>query len=296
MFSGRKKIWGVILLVAIVLCAAFVLISLYSGSSEPVYVPTESSTLTEPQEILIGKSVEGREINAYVFGTGKTPLLFIGGIHGGYEWNSVVLAYRFIDYFKQNPNTIPENFSVAVIPSANPDGVYKYIGKEGKFDLTDLPAEKNTTGLGRFNARGVDLNRNFDCRWSPEASWRNNKVGAGDFPFSEPESQAIRDFVLKIKPRAVVSWHSQANTIYAGECGNGILPETTDIMNIYSEKSGYLKSTTFDDYVVTGDLEGWLATINIPSITVELKTHETVEWEQNLAGVLGLFDYYSRAN
>jgi len=36
---------------------------------------------------------------------------------------------------------------------------------------------------------------------------------------------------------------------------------------------------------VTGDASDWLATIGVPSIGAELKTHETVEFEQNLAGL-----------
>ncbi|MDA1334643.1 MAG: hypothetical protein O2794_01340 [bacterium] len=48
----------------------------------------------------------------------------------------------------------------------------------------------------------------------------------------------------------------------------------------------------FDAYEITGDAEGWLASINIPAITVELKTHETIEWSQNKAGIEALFKYY----
>ena len=58
---------------------------------------------------IIGRSVEGRVIDAYVYGSGPTHLMFVGGIHGGYEWNSVLLAYQFMDYLKANPNVIPKN-------------------------------------------------------------------------------------------------------------------------------------------------------------------------------------------
>ena len=64
-------------------------------------------------------------------------------------------------------------------------------------------------------------------------------------------------------------------------------------MNVYAKASGYNAIKTFDSYAITGDSEGWLASINIPAITVELKTHETVEWEQNLAGIKALLDYYN---
>ena len=53
---------------------------------------------TEVAHAVIGTSVEGRTIDAYTYGDGDTNLLFVGGIHGGYEWNSVLLAYEMMDH------------------------------------------------------------------------------------------------------------------------------------------------------------------------------------------------------
>ena len=242
---------------------------------------------------IIGTSVEGRNIDAYVYGSGPTHLMFVGGIHGGYEWNSVLLAYKFMDYLNANPSFVPSNISVAIIPSANPDGVYDVIGKAGRFTLSDVPTTEQINGTGRFNAHNVDLNRNFDCKWKPKGTWKNKIVSAGTSAFSEPEARAIRDFVQTYSPASAIFWHSQANAVYASECENGILPKTLDIMNAYSRASGYTAIKKFDSYEVAGDVEGWLASINIPAITVELQTHETVEWERNLAGINALFRYYS---
>ena len=249
----------------------------------------EKTEEVNPLHTVIGTSVEGRNIDAYKYGNGKNYLLLIGGIHGGYEWNSVVLAYRFLNYLNASSTVLSENLTVTVIPSLNPDGVYKVIGKVGRFESTDVPSGV-ATAPGRFNAHTVDLNRNFDCRWKPESMWKNNVVSAGTKPFSEPEAQALRDFVLANKPDAVVFWHSQANAVYASECGKGILPETLNLLDVYSRASGYSAVKSFDAYETSGDAEGWLASIGIPTISVELKSHETVEWEQNLAGTKALID------
>jgi hypothetical protein len=238
----------------------------------------------------IGSSVEGRTLEAYTFGTGDTHLLFIGGIHGGYEWNSVLLAYEFIDHLTANPAIIPEGLTVNVIPSLNPDGVYKVIGKEGRFTPEDALLETNPAA-GRFNANGVDLNRNFDCKWQPESTWRGNIVSAGTETFSEPEAAALRDYVVNSNPKAVVFWHSQSDAVYASECENGILPGTRELMNAYAGAAGYKAVDVFDAYPITGDAEGWLASIGIPAVTVELSSHTAIEWERNLKGfeaVLGL--------
>ena len=247
------------------------------------------------KKTVIGSSIEGRNIEAYKFGNGKKNILFVGGIHGGYEWNSSLLSYQLIDYLKNNPEIIPKNLSINIIPSANPDGLAQIVKKEGPFSKNDVQ-ESKIAGTGRFNSNNVDLNRNFNCKWKPKSTWRGNSVSAGTSAFSEPEAKAIRDFILKNNPSAVIFFHSQSNAVYASECENGILPDTIKIMNIYSKASGYPAIDSFDAYEITGDAEGWLASINIPAITVELKTHETIEWEQNLSGIKALFKYYEKGS
>ena len=155
---------------------------LYILLREPAKAPAPAvvEEVTEPptsSQSVIGTSVEGRPISAYTFGTGDTELLFVGGIHGGYEWNSVLLAYTFIDYLEANPSIIPPHLSITVIPSANPDGVFKVIGTEGRFVITDVPAIDQSAG--RFNAHKVDLNRNFACKWQATSTWRSLPVSAG---------------------------------------------------------------------------------------------------------------------
>ena len=285
--SFSKKIIGVVLVLLIGISIFFFVKKEKNTESLENDIPQ-----TPAQEIqTIGYSVEGRKIEAYSFGNGEKNLLFVGGIHGGYEWNSVMLAYKFIDYLNGNSELIPKNLKITVIPSANPDGLYKITGKEGRFGIDDVQ-ESDVLGLGRFNAHDVDLNRNFDCKWQPESTWRNQPVSAGTYAFSEPEAKTIQNFILENNPVAVIFWHSQSNAVYASECENGILPETIEIMNIYSEASGYPAIDSFDSYEVTGDAEGWLASIEIPAITVELKTNETIELNENLAGIKALFDYY----
>ena len=127
----------------------------------------------------IGTSIEGRDITAYNYGVGDTELLFIGGIHGGYEWNTVLVAYELMDYLKANPNVIPANVKVTVVPVLNPDGLNKTIGTSTRFSQTDIPAAQDKQVAGRFNANSVDLNRNFDCDWKQTGTWQNKAVSGG---------------------------------------------------------------------------------------------------------------------
>ncbi len=254
----------------------------------PPAVPTTPPAL-RPQ--IIGTSVENRAIEAYTYGTGPTHLLFVGGIHGGYEWNSVLLAYTFIDRLEAAPESIPESLTVTIIPALNPDGVFKVTGKDGRFARTDVKEGLDPATI-RFNANGIDLNRNFDCKWKPESTWRSKVVSAGSAAFSEPEAAAFPDYVAKINPSGVVFWHSQSNSVYASECTEGILPGTRTLMETYATAAKYPAVDSFDAYPVTGDAEGWLASIGIPAITVELATHETIEWDRNLAGFDAVLGQY----
>jgi len=289
----NKKIVTAIIIIVAFCVGIFAFVALQNKKTLTAPAKITEGINTVSKHTVIGTSVEKRNIDAYTYGTGKTHIVFVGGVHGGYEWNSVLLAYKFIDYMEANPEIIPDNLTVTVIPSANPDGVYKVVGKEGRFSATNLPPKEETVA-GRFNANGVDLNRNFDCNWKKESTWQNKVVSAGTKAFSEPEALAIKNFVLKNHPNAFVFWHSQANAVYASECNNGILTQTLDIMNAYSKASRYSAVKSFDAYPVSGDAEGWMASINIPAITVELQTHETIEWDKNLAGAKALFDYYSK--
>ena len=283
-----KCLFIVIIVFAVIGAGLFFFIHNEVQKISPPVIETKKITI---EHSIIGKSVQGRSIEAYTYGNGATHIAFVGGIHGGYEWNSVLLAYKLIDYLNINFRSLPTNLTVTVIPSANPDGVFKVIGKEGRFEITDIPTGTDES-IGRFNADKVDLNRNFACNWQATSTWKGNIVSAGTSVFSEPEARTIRDFVLKVKPKAMIFFHSQSNAVYASQCGMGILQGTRDIMNTYAKSASYPAVDVFDSYAVTGAVEDWLASINIPAITVELKTHNTVEWEKNLLGIKALFNYF----
>lgn len=252
------------------------------------------STTTLPVKI-IGQSVLGRAIESYTFGSGSTTLLFVGGVHGGYEWNSSALAYKFISELSDKTFPIPANLKVVIVPTLNPDGLYSATKLVGPFSDDNVVLDTNSpVGTGRLNANQVDLNRNFACKWKTTSTWQNKVVSAGTAPFSEPEAVALRDLVTEIKPVAVIFWHSQANTVYGSECENGVLPETLTLMNTYAKAANYKTLARFTAYPITGDAEGWLASIGIPAVTVEMETHKTSEWERNKAGVSAVINLYSK--
>ena len=245
------------------------------------------------KETILGTSVENRDITAYHFGEGEKEVLFVGGIHGGYSWNTVLLAYELMEYLEQNPKSIPEGVRVSIIPVLNPDGLNKTVGTAGKFSLTSVPQIQADTVAGRFNAHTVDLNRNFDCDWQTKGTWQDKEVSGGSAPFSEPESLAFKQYIESHKPVAVIVWYSSLGGVFASNCHNGILPETSALTTLYADASGYQAYENFDFYEITGDVVNWLAKNNIPAISVLLTTHTDTEWNMNLGAIEAVLNHYA---
>lgn len=295
--QSKKYVGG---LIAIILIAVATWLFFFNETPTPVEPEVVPPSVEEPApEVvvetikIIGYSVEGRAIESYTYGTGTTTLLFVGGVHGGYEWNSTLLAYDFIDNLENGMIVVPKNITIKVIPTLNPDGLFSVVQKEGRFAASEIPPnDAHTTGRGRFNANNVDLNRNFDCKWQPNSTWRGAKVSAGSSAFSEPEAESLRKLVLESNPVAVIFWHSQANSVYASECEDGILADTMTLMNTYATAASYIPVSVFDAYPITGDAEGWLASIGIPAITVELETRTSSEWERNKKAITAVLQNY----
>src|SRR3989338_3365881 len=255
--------------------------------------PVGNQTQDNATSTVIGVSVEGRNITAYHFGTGSKELLFIGGIHGGYEWNTVLVAYQLMDYLEANPSVVPANVKVTVIPVLNPDGLNKVVGTAGRFTQANVSSSQEVQVAGRFNANTVDLNRNFDCDWQASGTWQTKTVSGGSAAFSEPESQAIKDYAGSKKPAAAVVWDGAAGGVFASNCHSGVSPETQTLTGKFAAASGYPAHESFDFYSITGDMVNWFAKENIPAISVLLTNHTDTEWTKNQAGIQALLTYYA---
>jgi hypothetical protein len=101
----------------------------------------------------------------------------------------------------------------------------------------------------------------------------------------------LRDYFIAIQPAIVLFWHSAADGVYAAGCPETHAPSYA-LATIYGEAADYPVFPRFDAYPVTGDASDWLTTQNIPSITIELANHQALDWEQNLAGVSAILEYF----
>jgi predicted deacylase len=223
-------------------------------------------------EITIGASAQGRPITAVRIGDGPRKLVLVGATHGFPERNTYVLALQLADYFRANPQAVPPLVRLYIVPALNPDGLA--IGT-------------------RFNARGVDLNRNMNTNLDmcPENDWSVTVQGAygqvsdtgGSYPDSEPESRVIRDFLLDAS--AVIFYHSNAGSVFPAACEHD---PSIALAQAYATGAGYSYTRFWPNYNITGGMHDWAGSLGIAAIIPELLTGDLPEYEQNLAGVLGV--------
>lgn len=239
----------------------------------PVFIPAQSATPTpiitatplppEGEAFSIGQSIEGKSLDMYRFGSGPIVRVIIGAIHGGYESNTATLVYLLRDDLKSGLINVPQDITLYLLPVFNPDGFYDYL---------NLPA-------GRANARGVDLNRNWDAYWASD--WDRTRcfnyayLTAGEFPFSEPETQALRDFLLNNRVDALISYHSAMSAIFAG--GRPEPDAASDsLARALSAASFYLYPPVNDPGCqYTGQLIDWASAHGIAAVDVELTDHQS---------------------
>ncbi len=165
----------------------------------------------------IGKTWEDRDIIAVSItkdvktNKDKPALFYTGTIHAR-EWIGIELSLTFAKYILEHIdydpqlNEILDSTTLYMVPCANPDG-YEY--SRNHFSFWRKNRRKN--GDGSF---GVDLNRNFEIGFLANKDMTSN-VYSGPYAFSEPETSALRDFVLDHRNITIaLDYHSQGNVFF----------------------------------------------------------------------------------
>ncbi len=148
------------------------------------------------------------------------------------------------------------------------------LGKAVFIPAVDLDGIKiaETFGDYKANANGVDLNVNFDARWSTGKSnvfMKAKQNFVGKAPFSEPESAALRDFTLKVAPDATLSYHSKGEEIYWDfhQTGNSA-DRDAELAELISASTGYVIKPSGAS---AGGYKDWcIEKLKIPAFTLEV--------------------------
>ena len=190
---------------------------------------------------IIGKSVHGKELYYIRLGCGATKLIYNGSHHGMESITSAMLMLFAQDFLYAQHNQVGlggynvtelcGKASLYIVPMVNPDGV-----------------ELASKGVPwQANARGVDLNHNYDAMWHLSRTViKKSGISEpgptrfpGPRPYSEPESRALAEFTRRLNPDLVIAFHSQGKVIYHGFMGKEP-SETYQIAKAFETISPYV--------------------------------------------------------
>lgn len=183
----------------------------------------------------------------------------------------------FMHYLIDNYGTdgyvtyLVNNRQIWLCPTINPDG-HEYVFTGSSPSNYNDPMwwrknkqDNNNNGIFDPNYDGVDLNRNFGYKWgydnSGSSPFPDNQTYRGTAAFSEPESQAIRDFVTRHKFIINLSFHSYSQLwLYPWGYTSQVTPDN-EIFVALAEScvayNHYNPEPGFGLYTTNGSTDDW---------------------------------------
>ena len=248
----------------------------------------------------VGNTLDGRKIYAAVLGNqnAEKQIIISAGIHAR-EYMTPMLVMKQIEYYLSNYDTgsyggIPlaeifEEYAFCILPMCNPDGIALVqngvealsspqlrdtvisiynTDKKNIPDFADMELNEYLK-YWKANARGVDLNRNFNT-----PAWESNGVRKpcftdcrGESPLSEPESKAMVDYVMSLSnPVCSVAVHSRGEVVFF-DCGQSDKLPAFELASLISAVNGY--TVSYDPRSVAAFDDWCIIDRGIPSVTVE---------------------------
>jgi hypothetical protein len=233
----------------------------------------------------IGKSYEDRDIwcleitdNPGV-DEGEAGIFFMG-LHHAREWPTVEICLHIADELTSNYGSDPDitevvnNRRLWLVTCVNPDGYHwdHDLGHDWR---------KNRHYFPEFHTYGVDLNRNYAGSSNGDAwgAWGSVGIGSisnnpdsevycGPGPFSELETQAVRDVFLENDICSCITWHTYGELVmwpwgysYAHAPDDTYMSDVgEEIASRITRQTGYGTYTPTQSsglYPTTGDTTDW---------------------------------------
>ncbi len=263
---------------------------------KPVYEYSYEQMLTDiyelekkhPERLRVfvqGKSEEGRDIILAKLGNpaSQNKILIHASIHAR-EYMTTLLLMAQIDYmlsheevfYKDTDMTIGdilERVCFFIVPMVNPDGVN--IVQSGR-----LPKEfagkytKKQIQKWKANAKGVDLNANFDAGWEQYGKGEESVLPGpqgykGECAECAAESRAIANLARETKFDLTVSYHTSGSVIYSSygknqttnNKGRELAERIYKISGLTQSKQSFASTAGFKDWAIEK--------LHIPSLTIE---------------------------
>lgn len=278
---------------------------------------------------VIGRTADGRDLYDVVVGNpdARKHVMIQSGIHAR-EYITSLLVMKQLDSllafydsgtFNDQPvSNLMDQVAVHFIPMANPDGVSISqfgeggVGSEALKQVlrdsyaADLADQRTSLSYDQYlttwksNARGVDLNHNFDVGWA-SLNGAMTHTSATDYkgaaPLSEQESAAIASLIDRYPFQTVLNYHAMGQVIYWDTADNRQKGNSLQLAQNIASSNGYQIINSLG----RGGVKDWVQSKSnaIPSVTVEvgktacpvpISEFETI-WEQNKNGVMQAVDF-----
>lgn len=220
-----------------------------------------------------GKSCEGREIYALVMGEGDKKIVFTGGTHAQ-EWLTSILLMRFCEdalsgefLCGYSMTELLKKVTLIIIPEINPDGIEIALKRGTEKEFSQWNA----------NARGVDINHNFNADWYRLREYEaergiqapSPRRYGGPYPESEPETRAVTRLLRNVDVDMLISFHSQGEEIYY-EYGENTPKKSLTIARVFSALTDYVLVKN-EGHCAGGGLKDWfIVEMKKPAFTVEI--------------------------
>lgn len=263
--------------------------------------PIDHTTLLEEVQALcaacpalrfdyLGSSILGRGIPHLSIGSGARHVLYVGAHHGMEGITSTLLLHFLRELCEwQTHGTVKEGLSptpyfsshtLHIIPMLNPDGIdYHLHGVEEENPLAARVISMNggSRNFSRWqaNARGVDLNHNYDADfllYRHLAAQQGIDAGAptrfaGEYAESEPETSALCNLIRYQRGLCgIITLHTQGEEIF---CGRQFDIRTSTIAHRLARLCNYRLSTASGLASMSGLTDWCTEVLSIPAFTLE---------------------------
>jgi len=226
-------------------------------------------------KVSIGKSIEGRDIwmvkiSHYLAENGENPEVLFTALHHAREPEGMMVVLYFMYYLLERYDKDAEvtylldHRALYFIPVVNPDG-YAY---NQKIRPDGGGLWRKSRRLNPDSSYGVDLNRNYSYKWGYDNIGSSPAPGAetyrGAGPFSEPETQAVRDFCLQHHFQLALNYHTYGNyLIYPFGYNSQVTPDDSIFRRYASDMAHYNRYTYGTNmqtvhYAANGDADDWM--------------------------------------
>ncbi len=228
------------------------------------------ASLSVMGQSILGKNIYVLKISDNVSIDENEPEVLYMGNHHARELMSVEIPLMFAKYLLANYGSDPgvtamvNNREIFIAPMINPDGhVYVEVNHTGS---SDYWWRKNRRDNGLGGGYGVDLNRNYGYMWGYDDTGSSpvstTDIYRGVAPFSEPETQAVRDFCAGRNIILALSYHSYGEELLFPWGYAPIHTPDHDLFQALGDSlaygTGYEVGTSPDVlYLVNGDSDDW---------------------------------------